>query len=123
MFAKKQDNFFSFYLPVYFLLKIFGIFLPSHQGNHRDGIFHITIFDKLWIGVIYCFLIVLAFLSNSVIGSFDFLMSNIWEVCTKFGLFVALFVLVFCHFKHSKIIEIFNEIKKFDEKVKFCSKS
>lgn len=122
MFAKKQDNFFSFLLPAYFFAKFFGIFLPSFKGDHRDGTFHITIFDKIWTVMIYCVMIIFTILCNLVNGLFDFLMSRAWEFCSKLGLFVALAVLIYCNLKHSKIIDILTEFKKFDEKVKFVIK-
>lgn len=123
MFAKKQANFFTTILPLYVLLKIFSIFLPSFTGCFRIGNnLNVKIFDKLWFLTVYCLLMWLLFLNlydnDKIQKHYSILIDRGYESCSIIGLSVNLITLPYYYVKADKIAEIFKSLYEFDEKVK-----
>lgn len=107
-------------MPLYIFLKIFGIFLPSVNGNYRDGIFSVKLRDKIWCFLFYCGLIFLFYwnVTAESVANFSLLMTKVWEACSILSIAMALLTVPLYYWKSNEIIEILKDLKDFDEKVK-----
>lgn len=119
---KKIANIYTSALPLYYFLKLMGIFPPSFIGSARNGNFSVKIRDKLQFLLAIAF--VLFFLYSSLtFASEDFktsqLLSTAWKIMPACGLLVILITVPYELRVYRKILKLLHLLNEFDVKVNF----
>lgn len=123
MFVKKLNNIFTSALPLYYYLKIFGIFLPSFTGSAHQGKLSVKLWDKFWFFTIYFTMAWMLFLNlkkdTHFTTSTSILLVIAWETCAITGLINVLIIQIYQYIYANEIGDTLSIIHEFDEKV--CS--
>lgn len=122
MFNKKLENIFTTSLPLYFYLKVLGIFLPSFIGSPKNGCFSVKLRDKIWFITVYIALCIYL-MSNLVkkthyTATSSLILMTAWEVCAIIGLVMTLIVMTYQYIYATEIAKTLKMINELDEKVK-----
>lgn len=121
MFSKKNENVFTSATPLYYYLKMLGIFLPSFDGKIQSGILRVKLRDKIWSFITFCLLVILLFMNlmkkTHFFASTSIFLVIAWEVCAIIGLIAVLIVLIYQFIYARQIVKTLQLVNEFDEKV------
>ncbi|KAG5670828.1 hypothetical protein PVAND_001063 [Polypedilum vanderplanki] len=111
-------------IPLYFFLKIFGLFASSFIGAFSNGILRSKIIDKIYFFIILFYWILVGIyntfepLPSEELFSNSLVLVRVWYMTTNCGTFAIIVSMIYQYLKFDEILKIFKTIYDFDEKAK-----
>jgi hypothetical protein len=114
---KTTSNIYKSAIYPYYLLKFFGLFPTKLTKYPTKEAYSVKLYDKVYILIVLALHILLFYHSRPARKLSSFFIVKVWELNAYLGFLMIVFLIFYQYWKSEKIMDIFESIHEFDEKV------